>query len=291
MNSVKVILGFAELALAFKFLSVADMTAHWGFLRYELFISIWVICALGMSAYMFGWIRFPHDNPKRKLNAPFALFGLGFAILGIYLATGLLGSKTTGTYNALSLMSGLAPPAHYNFFRPEGKVNDEGGGTRYASLTKCANNFDCFHDYYEGLAYAKQKNKPILLDFTGYGCVNCRKTEEHIWVKDNIRNKINDDFVLVSLYVDDKMALDTPYLISPLQDNKKMKKVGDVWADFQIANFKQNSQPLYVLISPDEKVLTAPRGYNPDVEGYEAFLNCGLNAFKGLNPDALGSAK
>ncbi|MGB3079637.1 MAG: protein-disulfide reductase DsbD domain-containing protein [Saprospiraceae bacterium] len=290
MNSVKVILGFAELALAFKFLSVADMTAHWGFLRYELFISIWVICALGMSAYMFGWIRFPHDNPKRKLNASFALFGLGFAILGIYLATGLLGSKTTGTYNALSLMSGLAPPAHYNFFRPEGKVNDE-GETRYASLTKCANNFDCFHDYYEGLAYAKQKNKPILLDFTGYGCVNCRKTEEHIWVKDNIRNKINDDFVLVSLYVDDKMALDTPYLISPLQDNKKMKKVGDIWADFQIANFKQNSQPLYVLISPDEKVLTAPRGYNPDVEGYEAFLNCGLNAFKDLNPAVIGSSK
>ena len=154
-------------------------------------------------------------------------------------------------------------------------------------MSKCANDFDCFHDYYEGLAYAKEINKPILLDFTGYGCVNCRKTEEHIWVEDNIRSKINDDFVLVSLYVDDKMALDTPYLVSPLQDNKKMKKVGDLWADFQIANFKQNSQPLYVLISPDEKVLTAPRGYNPDVEGYEAFLNCGLNAFKELNPDVL----
>ncbi|HZV71320.1 MAG TPA: cytochrome c biogenesis protein CcdA [Saprospiraceae bacterium] len=290
MNSVKVILGFAELALAFKFLSVADMTAHWGFLRYELFLAIWVLCAIGMAAYMFGWIRFPHDNPKRKLNAPFALFGLCFAILGLYLATGLFGSKKTGTYNALSLMSGLAPPAHYNFFRPEGKLNDE-KEARYASLSKCANNFDCFHDYYEGLAYAKEKNKPILLDFTGYGCVNCRKTEEHIWVKDNIRDKINDDFVLVSLYVDDKMALDTPYLVSPLQDNKKMKKVGDLWADFQIANFKQNSQPLYVLISPDEKVLTAPRGYNPDVEGYEAFLNCGLNAFKEMNPDVLGSAK
>ncbi|MBK9985077.1 MAG: hypothetical protein IPP15_22415 [Saprospiraceae bacterium] len=111
---------------------------------------------------MFGWIRFPHDNPNRKLNASFALFGLGFTILGIYLATGLLGSKTTGTYNALSLMSGLAPPAHYNFFRPEGKVNDE-GETRYASLTKCANNFDCFHDYYEGLAYAKQKTNRFCL--------------------------------------------------------------------------------------------------------------------------------
>jgi thiol:disulfide interchange protein DsbD len=290
MNSVKVILGFAELALAFKFLSVADMTAHWGILRYELFMGIWVIIALGMAAYMFGFIHFPHDRPNRKLNASFAIFGLGFAILGLYLATGLFKSEKTGTYNALSLMSGLAPPAHYNFFKPSGKLDKE-NNARFASLSKCANNFDCFHDYYEGLAYAKEKNKPILLDFTGYGCVNCRKTEEHIWVEESIRRKINEDFILVSLYVDDKMALDTPYLVSPLQNNKKMKKVGDLWADFQIANFKQNSQPLYVLISPDEKVLTAPRGYDPDVEGYDAFLNCGLNAFKELNAPVLGSAK
>jgi len=290
MNSVKVILGFAELALAFKFLSVADMTAHWGFLRYELFIGLWVLIALGMAIYMFGLIRFPHDNPKRKLSPSFALFGLGFAVLGLYLATGLFNSEKTGTYNALSLMSGLAPPAHYNFFKPVGKLNHE-NDAHYVSLTKCANNFDCFHDYYEGVAYAKETNKPILLDFTGYGCVNCRKTEEHIWVRENIRHKINDEFVLVSLYVDDKMALDTPYMISPLQDNKKMKKVGDLWTDFQIANFKQNSQPLYVLLSPDEKVLTVPRGYNPDADAYEAFLNCGLNAFKELNPSVLGSAK
>ncbi len=290
MNSVKVILGFAELALAFKFLSVADMTAHWGILRYELFIGLWVLIALGMALYMFGLIRFPHDNPKRKLSGPVALFGLGFTVLSFYLATGLFSSEKTGSYNALSLMSGLAPPAHYNFFKPAGKLNQD-NNAHYVSLTKCANNFDCFHDYYEGLAYAREKNKPILLDFTGYGCVNCRKTEEHIWVRENIRNKINDEFVLVSLYVDDKMALDTPYLISPLQDNKKMKKVGDLWADFQIANFKQNSQPLYVLLSPDEKVLTAPRGYDPDVDGYEAFLNCGLNAFKEMIPAVLGSAK
>ena len=290
MNSVKVILGFAELALAFKFLSVADMTAHWGILRYEIFIGIWVLIALGMAAYMFGLIRFPHDNPKRRLTPAFGLFGVGFGILGIYLFTGLFGSQKTGTYNALSLMSGLAPPAHYNFFKPAGKLNQD-NKENYVSLTKCANNFDCFHDYYEGLAYAKEKNKPILLDFTGYGCVNCRKTEEHIWVRDNIRSKISDEFVLVSLYVDDKMPLDTPYLVSPLQNNKKMKKVGDLWADFQIANFKQNSQPLYVLLSPDEQVLTAPRGYDPDIDGYEAFLECGLNAFKEMNAPIIGSSK
>ncbi len=287
MNSVKVILGFAELALAFKFLSIADMTAHWGILKYELFMGIWVVIALGMAAYMFGWIRFPHDSPNRKLAPIPALFGLSFAVLGIYLATGLLGSKETGTYNSLSLMSGLAPPAHYNFFKPLGEVKQEISG-QYASLSKCANNFDCFHDYYEGLAYAREKNKPILLDFTGYGCVNCRKTEEHIWSRDNIRKKINEDFVLISLYVDDKLEMDT--VLKSAVTNTRIRTLGQKWADFQIANFQQNSQPLYVIVSPDERVLTTPRGYDSDVEGYASFLDCGLNTFKEISAPAIGSA-
>ena len=286
MNSVKVILGFAELALAFKFLSIADMTAHWGFLRYELFMGIWVIIALGMASYMFGWIRFPHDSPNRRIMPLPVMLGLLFAGLGIYLATGLLGSKETGTYNSLSLMSGLAPPAHYNFFKPLGEVEQENTG-QYVSLSKCANNFDCFHDYYEGLAYAREKNKPILLDFTGYGCVNCRKTEEHIWSKELIRRKINDDFVLISLYVDDKMEMDS--VLKSAVTNQKIRTVGQKWTDFQIANFDQNSQPLYVIVSPDERVLTTPRGYDPDVAGYQSFLECGLNTFKEISSPAIGS--
>ncbi len=277
MNSVKVILGFAELALAFKFLSIADMTAHWGILRYELFMAIWVLVALAMAAYLFGWIRFPHDSPNRKLTPVPAMLGVLFAILGIYLATGLLGSKETGTYNSLSLMSGLAPPAHYNFFKPLGEVKQEQNG-QFASLAKCANNFDCFHDYYEGLAYAREKNKPILLDFTGYGCVNCRKTEEHIWSREEIRKVINDDFVLISLYVDDKLDMDT--VLRSAVTNNRIRTLGQKWTDFQIANFQQNSQPLYVIVSPDEKVLTTPRGYDPDVKGYASFLECGLNTFR-----------
>jgi thiol:disulfide interchange protein DsbD len=286
MNSVKVILGFAELALAFKFLSIADMTAHWGILKYELFMGLWVVIALGMAAYMFGWIRFPHDSPNRRLMPLPALLGLLFAGLGIYLATGLLGSKETGTYNSLSLMSGLAPPAHYNFFRPLGEAKQEISG-QYVSLSKCANNFDCFHDYYEGLAYAREKNKPILLDFTGYGCVNCRKTEEHIWSKELIRQKINDEFVLISLYVDDKLEMDS--VLKSAVTNQKIRTVGQKWTDFQIANFDQNSQPLYVIVSPDERVLTTPRGYDPDVAGYESFLECGLNTFKEITSPAIGS--
>jgi thiol:disulfide interchange protein DsbD len=217
-----------------------------------------------------------------------ALLGLSFAALGIYLATGLLGSEKTGTYNSLNLMSGLAPPAHYNFFKPLGEVDQEITG-QYVSLSKCANNFNCFHDYYEGLAYAREKNKPVLLDFTGYGCVNCRKTEEHIWSKEMIRQKISDDFVLVSLYVDDKLAMDT--VLKSIVTDQKIRTVGQKWTDFQIANFDQNSQPLYVILSPDEKVLTTPRGYDPDVKGYQAFLECGLNTFKEINSPTIGDAK
>ncbi len=289
MNSVKVMLGFAELALALKFLSIADMTAHWGVLKYELFMGLWVIIALAMAAYMFGWIRFPHDSPNRRITPTTGTIGALFAIIGIYLATGLLGSEKTGTYNSLGLMSGLAPPAHYNFFKPLGDV-DEAYDGKYASLSKCANNFDCFHDYYEGVSYAKEKNKPILLDFTGYGCVNCRKTEEHIWSVDVIREKINEEFVLISLYVDDKNSLE-PVLRSAVT-NQRIRTVGQKWTDFQVVNFEQNSQPLYVIMSPDETVLTAPRGYDPDVDAYESFLECGLNAFKELSGSpAIGSAE
>jgi cytochrome c biogenesis protein CcdA len=288
MNSVKVILGFAELALAFKFLSVADMTAHWGILRYELFMGLWVLVALGMAAYMFNLIRFPHDSPDKKVTPVVSLLGLGFTALGIYLASGLLGSQKTGTYNSLSLMSGLAPPAHYNFFKPDAQV-DASIKSEYPSYSKCANNFNCFHDYYEGVAYAKAQHKPILLDFTGYGCVNCRKTEEHIWVKDKIWKMINDNFVLISLYVDDKLELDST--LRSAVTNARIRTVGQIWTDFQVSNFKQNSQPLYVLVSPDEQVLTAPRGYDSDVKGYDDFLQCGLHAFKELNGPAIGAVK
>ncbi len=286
MNSVKVLLGFAELALALKFLSVADMTAHWGILRYELFMALWVLIAFGMAAYLFGWIRFPHDTPGKRVTPGVGLLGLGFTVLGVYLATGLLGSAKTGTYNALGLMSGLAPPAHYNFFKPAGAV-DEALSTHYTSVSKCANNFNCFHDYYEGLAYARRQHKPILLDFTGYGCVNCRKTEEHIWVKQDVWKKINEDFVLISLYVDDKIELDT--VLRSAVTNERIRTVGQVWKDFQVSNFEQNSQPLYVILSPDQQVLTAPRGYDPDAKAYSDFLDCGLNAFQNLGGPAVGS--
>ncbi|NNF35623.1 MAG: DUF255 domain-containing protein [Saprospiraceae bacterium] len=279
MNSVKVVLGFLELALALKFLSVADMTNHWGFLKYELFMGMWVLIFLGMTAYLFGFIKFPHDSPIKKLSKLRIGFALASLAFTIYLGTGFMKNTDTNSYNALSLMSGLAPPTNYNYFCPPEDVDAE-IKNKYPSYTKCANNINCFKDYYEAIAYAKEVDKPILVDFTGYGCVNCRKTEEHIWVDEDIRDKLNNDVVLVSLYVDDDRKLDPVYISK--SRNEKLRNVGKKWADFQIVNFEQNSQPLYVFVSPDEKVISSPRPYKEGVEGYHTFLECGIKSYEML---------
>ncbi len=278
MNSVKVVLGFLELALAFKFLSVADMTNHWGFLKYELFMAIWVLCFLGMALYLFGFIKFPHDSPLKKLSPVRWGFAISTLAFTIYLATGFFYNDKTKAYDPVSLMSGLAPPSHYNFFLDKPEV-DKDMKARYSSYSKCANNIDCFKDYYQGMSYAREQGKPALIDMTGHGCVNCRKTEEHIWIKDNIRDKLNNDFVLISLYVDDDAALDKKYT-SAREGNPKIRNVGNMWADFQIVNFEQNSQPLYIMVTPDEEVLATPRGYKPGAEDYDDYLKCGLQAFE-----------
>lgn len=279
MNSVKVVLGFLELALALKFLSVADMTMGWGILPYEVFMAAWVLIFGAMTAYLFGFIRFPHDSPVKKLSATRGTFAFLSLAMTLYLASGFMYNESTKSYNALKLMSGLAPPTNYNVLLTKAKA-DEDIKAKYPSFTKCANNLDCFKVYEEGVAYAKEKNMPILLDFTGHGCVNCRKTEEHIWIKDIVKNKLEQDFVLISLYVDERKPLEEQLFSIPQQE--KLRNVGNLWADFQIVNFEQNSQPLYVMVSPDEQVLAAPRGYKEGTQDYADFLECGLNTFQDL---------
>lgn len=281
MNLVKVQLGFLELALALKFLSVADMTMHWGILPYEVFMASWVLIAAAMALHFFGILRFPHDSRDKKLPAYRTVLGGLMVLVTIYLASGFMFDEKTQSYKSPGALSGLAPPARYNLFLAELNEDlDPDIKARYPSYSKSANNLNCFKDYYEGLAYAREVNKPILLDFTGYGCVNCRKVEEHIWIDERVYNRIANDYVLISLYVDDRMPLDE-MLVSKLR-NEKLRNVGNKWADFQIVNFQQNSQPLYVLVSPDEQVLAPPRGYKEGIREYVDFLDCGLFTFQNL---------
>ena len=280
MNSVKVVLGFLELALALKFLSVADMTNGWGFLKYELFMGLWVLIFIGMALYLFGFIQFPHDSSIKKLSTTRMIFGALSVCLVLYLASGFRVNDKTGDYRALGLMSGLAPPAHYNFLLTPQEV-EPSIKAKYPSYGKCANNINCFKDYFEGMSYAKEVGKPVLLDFTGYGCVNCRKTEEHIWVDDRIRSILNDTVVLISLYVDDDKKLSSVYFSE--QSGKKIRNVGNKWADFQIVNFQQNSQPLYVMATNDQKIISKPRPFVEGIESYLEFLNCSLSENKKLN--------
>ena len=277
MNSVKVVLGFLELALAFKFLSIADMTNGWGILKYELFMGIWVAVFIAMALYLFGFIKFPHDSPLKKLSPMRMGFGALVVGLVLYLLSGFRVNEKTGDYNALVLMSGLAPPAHYNFFIKPQSV-DAQIKAKYPSYSKCANNINCFKDYFEGMAYAKEVNKPVMLDFTGYGCVNCRKTEEHIWIDDRIRAILNDSLVLISLYVDEDKKLSNVYISE--HSNKKLRNVGNKWADFQIVNFQQNSQPLYVMTTNNQEVISKPRPFVEGIDGYLDFLMCSLKEAK-----------
>jgi len=267
LNTVKVVLGFLELALAFKFLSNADLVKHWGILKIEVFLGLWIIIFAGLALYIFAKIKFPHDSPIKKLSFFRISSGIFVAAFTIYLVSGFRVNKDTNTYAPLTLLSGLAPPVGYSFLFP----ND------------CPNNLDCFKDLKTGIAYAQKVNKPIILDFTGYACVNCRKMEEHIWPYKKIDNYLRNDYVLISLYVDDKKELPIEQQIDVNRINggtRKLENYGHKWANFQTQFFQTNSQPFYILLSSDGKqILNSPVGYTPNEEDYAQFLECGLEVF------------
>ena len=268
LNTTKVVLGFLELALAFKFLSNADLVKHWGILKIEVFLGIWIVIFLGLGLYLFAKIKFPHDSPLKKLS--FFRISSGVLVLAfvVYLASGFRVNQDTNTFHSLKLLSGLAPPVGYSFFLP----ND------------CPNNLDCYKDLKEGIAHAKKVNKPIMIDFTGLACVNCRKMEEHVWPEEEIEKYLKDDFVLISLYVDDKKPLPESEQLEVNRINggtRLLENYGHKWAHFQTQYFQANSQPFYVLLSPDGKeILNRPVGYTPDESEYAQFLQCGLDVFK-----------
>ncbi|MBL7816915.1 MAG: thioredoxin family protein [Saprospiraceae bacterium] len=263
MDDVKVTLGFIEVALAFKFLSNADLIKGWKYLPYEAFLAIWIVCALGLALYHAGILKFKYGG-KKKFSIPRgAVVALSLAFAA-YLGLGFRYNATTETFQTPEMGSGILPPAGYSYIYPQ----------------KCPLNLSCFHDLNEGIAEARKQNKPILLDFTGWNCANCRKMEENVWNKPGVMELIRDKYILVSLYTDDKKELHAPYAPYTSKFDGKLKDTeGEMWTDLEATFFNKNSQPFYVLVSAKEpilKVLNAPTAYTPEVEKYKAFLECGL---------------
>ena len=264
LNTTKVILGFLELALAFKFLSNADLVAHWNLLKREVFIGIWIVIFIGLALYLFAKIKFPHDSPIKKLSFSRLSFGALVIAFIIYIVPGVLKEPTWN----LSLLSGFPPPQFYSIYEQE---ND------------CPLGLDCYKDFNKGLAAAKEANKPILLDFTGWACVNCRKMEENVWSEPDIYQTLKDNYILISLYVDDnEKELPKDQQFDFLKKNgkiKQIKTVGDKWSTFQVINFKNASQPYYILMSPDLEILNNTQQYT-DRDTYYKWLQEGLQTFK-----------
>ena len=261
MNTFKVILGFLELGFAFKFLSNADLVEHWGILKREVFIGVWVLISLSLSMYLLGLYKFPHES-KNVTKSNFNLI-LGFFVLGfsVYLFPALLQNGS----DKARLLSGFTPPAFYSV---------------YSNSNDCPLGFTCFKDFDSGLSYAKSQNKPILLDFTGWACVNCRRIEENVWTDPQVYSLINDNFVLISLYVDDRKELDVKDFITLKYKSGKekiIKTVGEKGAAFQAINFKSASQPYYVLLNNDLRILNKPIQYTSK-DKYLNWLKEGLDS-------------
>lgn len=266
LDTVKKVLAFVEVALALKFLSNADLVMHWGLLKREVFIALWIVISLGLAFYAFGILRLPHDVKKQKISWGRKLIGVIAILFTMYLASGLTKTK----YANLKLLSGIIPPLSYSAYSDE---------NRFKGLEA---NF--INDYDKAIAFAKQQNKPLLIDFTGWACANCRRMEEEIWTRDAVHKTISENFILVSLYVDDKAKLDIQKRIMNYKTKdghvKDIITIGDKYATFESENFYQVSQPLYVMLDNNEKLLAFPIGATFNEQKYLNWLQCGLKTFK-----------
>ena len=255
MNSVKVVLAFIELALALKFLSIADLAYGWHILDREVFLSLWIVIFILLGLYLLGKLRFPHDSPQEKTPIPalfLAIVSLSFAV---YMMPGLIGAP-------LRAISAFAPPLKtqdLNLYKNEVHAQ--------------------FDDYETGMAYARQVGKPVIIDFSGYGCVNCRKMEASVWIDAEVKKLLEQDYVLITLMVDDKKPLAEPMVVEEDGHEVKLRTIGDKWSYLQRVKFGANAQPFYVLLDHQGKPLAPSRAYDEDVPAYISFLKGGLSEF------------
>ncbi len=274
LNTVKVVLGFLELAFAFKFLSNADLVLQLHWLEREMFLAIWIAVFGILGFYLLGKIRLPHDSPIEKISVGRLFMAIVTFVFTIYLIPGLWGAP-------LKLISGFPPPLSYS-------ESPQGIGSSYPASKEALpegakyaeHNIVAFTDYHQGLTYAKKVGKPALIDFTGFACVNCRKMEENVWVEDKVLQLLKNDVVLISLYVDYKEELPESEQYISETTGRKVKTIGNKWSDFQIKKYKANAQPYYVMIDHNENNLSSPVGYTPDAKEFYQWLKQGVNKFK-----------
>ena len=252
MNVIKVTLGFIELAFALKFLSVADLAYGWHILDREVFLSLWIVIFGLLGAYLLGWIKFPHDDEQHRTNVPQFFLAMASLAFTIYMIPGLWGAP-------LKAISAFAPPMSTQDFNLQKTVTEAK-----------------FKDYELGMAAAKAEHKPVIIDFTGFGCVNCRKMEAAVWSDPQVADILNNKYILISLYVDDKTPLATPIEVEENGQKRTLRTFGDKWSYLQRVKFGANAQPFYVLLNEEGHPLAGSRSYDEDIQGYIDFLNKGL---------------
>lgn len=291
LNSVKVVLGFLELALGLKFLSVADQTYHWGILDREVYIAFWIVIFFLLGLYLLGKIKFAHDSEVKYLSVPRLMLSIITFSFVVYLIPGMFGAP-------LKALSGYMPPMHTHDFDLNKMIRDNSSlatgsymGNKMSQNEMCEtpkyhdklhlpHGLQGYYDYEQGLSCAKALNKPIFIDFTGHGCVNCREMEANVWSDPRVLRILQEEYLIIALYVDDKTTLPEEDWVTSTYDGKVKKTIGRKYADFQVTKFNVNAQPYYVLMGHNNEVLVQPRAYNLNVDEFVKFLEQGVKNFK-----------
>lgn len=291
LNSIKVVLGFIEVALGFKFLSIADQTYHWGILDREIYLAIWIVTFAMLGFYLLGKLKFAHDSEVKFISVPrFAMAIIVFTFV-VYMIPGMFGAP-------LKALSGYLPPQTTLDFDMERIVRENVPKTvqysgsepnnkkslcekpKYADFLDLPHGLKGYFDYEQGLACAKAQNKPVFIDFTGHGCVNCREMEARVWSDPEVLRRLRDEFIIIALYVDDKTKLPKDEWVTSSYDGKVKKTIGKKYADFQISRFNINAQPYYVLLDTNGELLVEPKAYDLNIDQFVAFLDRGIEKFK-----------
>ncbi len=285
LNTVKVVLGFVEIALAFKFLSIADQAFHWGILDREINIAIWIVIVVMIGVYLMKGFRMPGDTGKDAEDKTVSVLRISLSMIAfvfaVYLVPGMWGAP-------LKSLAGYLPPMYTHDFNvietAEGTSSGVCDEPKYADFLHLPHGLSGYFDYDQAIACARQQNKPLFIDFTGHGCTNCREMEANVWSDPQVLQRLREDYVVVALYVDDKTELPESEWLTSTYDKKVKKTIGKQNADLQISNLNNNAQPFYVLVGKDERVLVSPFGYNLTAENFVHFLDAGKSKYKEMYP-------